>query len=361
MANAEKSAGKQIRRDEASSALSPADPASRSLDVICAGMYRACSTWQYTVAAHLIERYRGGTRLGYLSGEEYANRRNLRKVSGAAEGWTVFKSHDGDRFFAKALAERRALVLYAYRDVRDVIFSLMHKRGQEFEVILRQGMIQQILANDRFWTRGDRVLIQKYEDLVAEPSTGVIQIARHLGIPIDQAEADQIANEYSAESNRARIESLQNSLKQSGVDLNDASNLQICDPTTLLHWNHLRPARTETWQDLATPSQRRTLERLFGNWLEARGYPRDDLRPRADETLGPVTLVSRIRERADIFRGWVSCRLYNATLDHPAAARFAKRILKRGQAEKTGAVSWKDSGPHSRSTANHSGRESAAR
>ena len=361
MSNVEKSADRKIRRDASSPALSQGNPAGGSLDVICAGMYRACSTWQYTVAAHLVERYRGGTRLGYLGGEQYAGRRDQRKASGEAEGWTVFKSHDGDRFFAKALAERHALVLYAYRDVRDVVFSLMHKRGQEFEVILRQGMIQQILANDRFWTRGDRVLIQKYEDLVDDPSTGVMQIARHLGIAIDRAEADRIANEYSTESNRARIVSLQNSLKESGVDLNDASNLQICDPTTLLHWNHLRPARTETWRDLATPSQRRTLERLFGNWLEARGYPRDDLRPRADEMLGPVTLVSRIRERVDILRGWVSCRLYNTTLDYPAAARFAKRILKRGQAEKTGAVSWKDSGPHSRSTADHSGRESAAR
>ena len=27
------------------------------LDVICAGMYRACSTWQYEVAAHLVEEH----------------------------------------------------------------------------------------------------------------------------------------------------------------------------------------------------------------------------------------------------------------------------------------------------------------
>ena len=42
------------------------------LDVLCGGMYRACSTWQYEVAAHLIEQYLGGQRLGYLTGDQYA-------------------------------------------------------------------------------------------------------------------------------------------------------------------------------------------------------------------------------------------------------------------------------------------------
>ena len=44
---------------------------SHGLDVLCAGMYRACSTWQYEVAAHLVEEHRGGQRLGYLASGEY--------------------------------------------------------------------------------------------------------------------------------------------------------------------------------------------------------------------------------------------------------------------------------------------------
>ena len=40
--------------------------------VICAGMYRACSTWQYEVIAHLIESHWNGIRLGYLTGRRFA-------------------------------------------------------------------------------------------------------------------------------------------------------------------------------------------------------------------------------------------------------------------------------------------------
>ena len=43
----------------------------RGHDVFCAGMYRACSTWQYEVAAHLLEEHHDGQRLGYLASGEY--------------------------------------------------------------------------------------------------------------------------------------------------------------------------------------------------------------------------------------------------------------------------------------------------
>ncbi len=160
------------------------------LDVLCGGMYRACSTWQYEVAAHLIEHYLGGRRLGYITGEEYAavlrsESPNAGTTAEHTRRWRVIKSHEGDRSFAWALAKNRAIAVYAYRDVREVVFSLMHKRGITFEQLLRQGMIHQILANDRFWMARADVLIQRYEDLLADPTRGVIELARHLGIRLD--------------------------------------------------------------------------------------------------------------------------------------------------------------------------------
>src|SRR6185312_2948705 len=100
------------------------------MDVFCVGMYRACSTWQYEVIAHLLERHRGGRRLGYVMGEEYV----APDAPGqAARPWRVLKSHEEHRRFAEALAEGRARAIYAHRDIRDVVFSLMHKRGVRFE------------------------------------------------------------------------------------------------------------------------------------------------------------------------------------------------------------------------------------
>ena len=138
--------------------------APHAVDVICCGMYRACSTWQYEVVTHLLEHHRDGQRLGYLTGEQFEKLVRLQTAKNgslAKTRWRVFKSHEGNRRFAGSLAQGRAIAVYAYRDVRDVVFSLMHKRGLSFEQLLRQGMIHQVLANDRFWTHQPNVLIQR--------------------------------------------------------------------------------------------------------------------------------------------------------------------------------------------------------
>ena len=51
------------------------------------------------------------------------------RTDDGASGWGVLKSHEGDRSFTRAIRDGRAVAVYAHRDVRDVVFSLMHKRG----------------------------------------------------------------------------------------------------------------------------------------------------------------------------------------------------------------------------------------
>jgi hypothetical protein len=327
----------------------PSDTAQPSLDIICAGMYRACSTWQYEVAAHLIDGARNGQRLGYLTSQQYmrlikADVRNDGKDPEARRAWRVIKSHEGNRYFSAALADGQARAIYAFRDVRDVVFSLMHKRGKSFEQLLRQGMIHQILANDRFWVAQPNVLIQRYEDLLADPAGGVQELARHLGIPLTETEATRIANEYSHEANRARADALRRRLHDAGVNLDSPTNLQICDPTTLLHWNHMRSGSAGSWRFSATPGQRKILERLCGPWLEAHGYPLDaiDKRFTAFSRRG---LRERVREEADLWTGRATMLIRTATERFPRTARAAKRLLGLPAESSVGASVWSDPVP----------------
>jgi Sulfotransferase domain len=316
------------------------------VDILCGGMYRACSTWQYEVAAHLIEHYLGGQRMGYLTGEQYAAR--LRVDAASAEKaprqdtrWRVVKSHEGDRSFARALSEERGVAIYAYRDVREVVFSLMHKRGKTFEQLLRQGMIHQILANDRFWMACPDVLVQRYEDLLADPTRGVIELARYIGITLEETEAARIAAEYSRESNNARTEALRRRLQEAGVDLESAANAQICDPTTLLHWNHIRHGDARSWRTLANARQRRILERFCGRWLRSRGYSEDSVDP------GQATLSIRelLGTEADIIVGRATFVVRTMSSKYPGTARALKRILRLPVEAGAGATAWADAPP----------------
>jgi hypothetical protein len=321
----------------------------RPVDVICAGMYRACSTWQYEVVAHLVEHHRGGRRLGYLTPEQYAGR-GPRSAGGerprpaTRDGWCVFKSHDLDPGFARATERGRAVVIYAYRDVRDVVFSLMHKRGLTFEQLLRQGMIHQILANDRFWTRQPNVLIQRYDEILASPVAAIRALADHLGIRPAAGEAERLANEYSLAANKARTEALRRELEQKGVDLNEAANSLICDSTTLLHWNHVRDGRSGSWFDESTPRQRVILQRLCGRWLAAHGYPAVPGWARRDEVAIPrVSIGEKIGIDLDILRGWLSFRLRMASQRFPRLAASVKRVLGIADSSQAGAVVWSES------------------
>ena len=107
------------------------------MHVFCVGMYRSCSTWQYQVASHLVERYFQGRRLGFRSGDDYAALTRSGEL--AEDEWAVLKSHEKDRRFAHALAKGRALGLYAYRDVRDVVDSLAFKLRLPVSTVIQQG------------------------------------------------------------------------------------------------------------------------------------------------------------------------------------------------------------------------------
>ena len=190
-------------------------------------------------------------RLGYVTGEEFAARDDRFRPDGP---WNVLKSHEGHRSFAEAVGRGRALVVYAHRDVRDVVFSLMHKRGLTFEQIVRQGMIHQVLVNDRFWSRQPGVLVQRYEHLIADP-VGRGRADRRLSrrSTLAPGEAAEVAAEYSFQTNRRRTLELVQRLRAEGIDLSDPSNLQYYDQQTLLHWNHLREGRPGNWRTEATP------------------------------------------------------------------------------------------------------------
>jgi len=164
--------------------------------------------------------------------------------------------------------------------------------------------------------------VQRYDDLLASPAEGVMQIARHLGIDVGGAEAARLAQEFSRESNRARTRSLTENLRAAGVDLGDASSAQICDPGTLLHWNHLRDDGDGAWIRLATPRQRVQLERLCGRWLEANGYGRD--REAWAIRLGAW---DRLEQAVDRLAGRVRLGLRLGSDRAPRLAGIARRIL----------------------------------
>jgi FkbM family methyltransferase len=245
--------------------------------VLCVGMYRACSTWQYGVVGELIERHQGGRRLGFADGAGFVS-----TVEPTLEHsrWSVLKAHDAHERFAQRLTRGQALGIYSHRDLRDVAFSWMHKTGLTFDELIERGFLEHCLHNDRFWRDQPGMLLQAYEDLVADPARGVAEIAHHLGIGLDEGEDRAIADLLSFEANKKRTTDLTERLQAEGVALTSKDQDKY-DRDTLLHWNHIRDGRSGTWRELASPEQQATLARICGPWLVEHGYEVDPDRPAA--------------------------------------------------------------------------------
>ncbi len=242
--------------------------------MLCGGMYRSASTWQYNVAGRLVEQYHAGKRRGYcFSGSEIAAGAH---VPGCPDSWGVLKAHEADRVYAGLLARGEALALYAFRDLRDVAYSLIHKANSTFAATIESTpILGQAIANFRFWTSQPRTLVQRYEQIVAQPAASVRAIAAHLGIVLTLGESERIAGEFTLEKNRERAEQVARQYRSLGVDLDDPANALCRDELSQWHWNHIRDGRIGSWRQVATPRELAALAHQCGRWLIEQGYEHD--------------------------------------------------------------------------------------
>lgn len=296
------------------------------MDLFCCGMYRSCSTWQYEVAQAILRSagQPGVEPCGYKTGPEYAE---FGRATRSRSLIRLFKGHEGHPAYTRAMFKGRALGLYAHRDVRDVVFSLMFKRRQTFEEILKTGMMHQILVNDRFWRLHPHVMVQRYDEIMARPQQAVAEIADFLGIGLPADQAMGIAEAYSREANLQRTASLKQELAGQGVDLDGAENAQVYDQATLLHWNHIRP-ESRPWRELATPRQRHVMQAMLGRWLAENDYAADTL-----DDVNDAPATGR-RWRLDAAQGLLRCHSRETSSRYHRLAAPVKQMLGLGAGEK---------------------------
>lgn len=243
--------------------------------VVCAGMYRAGSTWQYQIAnAVLTAAGRPVVAAGHVEGDRFPG---VRAGHRDESEWLVLKAHDTHPAFDRELDAGRAVGLYCYRDLRDVVYSMADKLNGGFRQAVDEfRVLDRSLTNDAAWPFRPGVLVQRYEERLADDRPAVAEIARHLKVTLSMDEVAGIAAEFGLARNRERTDRLADRLRTDGVDLSDPRNACRYDPGSLLHWNHVRDGRAGGWRRRATPDELAVLRERCGGWLIARGYEPDD-------------------------------------------------------------------------------------
>lgn len=233
--------------------------------IFCCGMRRSGSTVQFQFTARLVEEAGLGRRVEWVRPAEFGR---LRKQLAGINHWKVFKSHICTEKMAREFKRNNAMGVYIYRDLRDVFVSTMRKYNLSFDDLFARGLLQDCVRQYRLWTALPRVLVSKYEEMMAGMQTEVARIARHLGIAIDAETCARIAAEHSVEKQKERIEQARRSgnLRKGVAD-------SLFDPQTNLHVNHIQSGAPGGWRQILTRDQISRIEAEFGEWLAAHGYP----------------------------------------------------------------------------------------
>lgn len=162
----------------------------------------------------------------------------------------------------QAIAQGEAKGVYIYRDIRDVVVSLMNFRKADFEqIVFRGGEFKQCLNNYYAWTSLDQMLVSQYETMSKNITAEVLTIAEHLDINLSTELAEAIAIQHTLEKQKQKIQ-------QRAA----AGSINSENPETMLQYNHINSGKSKQWQERLSSIEIAYLESEAGEWLNQHGY-----------------------------------------------------------------------------------------
>jgi len=233
--------------------------------VICCGMMRAGSTLQYQLCAEIVESLGLGKRMGWIDSIRKNETTNLSSMD---EKTYVVKCHNYFVELTDIISRGDVKTIYVYRDIRDVVVSLINKFNQSYWQIVNDGYIETILKAYYDWTRLDDVLISRYETLIGNIEYEANRIAEYLGIEISNQTATQLSDEFSIDNQILRIQNFD--YHNYGEKLPSGDQM---DPNSFLHKNHIFSGQSNQWKTALSRIQIGLIEDKSYRWLVEVDYP----------------------------------------------------------------------------------------
>ena len=200
--------------------------------VLSCGGYRSGSTLGYNLLGGWAEAAGVGRRVGHLEPEQVPLLDGLHSVLDAL-GVAVGKAHHspgqpGGGDWTVLLGAGRLLPVMTLREPRDVVASFARAYGQTPDAVLASRRWRLNLDNVRWWLDAGALPVA-YDDVRVDPCRVVTEVARRLGLPVDQL---HVVPAPDAGAERAGREAL--SVEH--------------DPRTLLHGGHVATPQGGAWR-----------------------------------------------------------------------------------------------------------------
>ncbi len=211
---------------------------------------------------------------GCPSGSNYLERDQLdgfiQRSWATSPGATVIKAHTIGPVAMTAIRTGEAKAVCTFRDPRDCVASDVQFLGRGLQASLSR--VAMSLEQLRAYQTNDRILLVRYEQMMASRRREILRIADHLGVPLSDAALDRVDSMTNIDASRKLCGLIK--ARPANTVLHIASHK--VDPHTHLHENHISNARPGRWRTEFSPEQGQALTRLFRHWLVQLGYETTD-------------------------------------------------------------------------------------
>jgi len=234
--------------------------------IFCCGAPRSGSTLQYNIAATLVERSHLGKRIGYINPIDFDK---IQKLHKNVDSYLVLKCHELSESMISEVKTNNAFVLYTYRDVRDVVVSMIKKFGRDFQYYLDDGFIENYLKFDDSIKGMTSAYISKYEETIENLRQEIKNVSIFLKIEISNLELKQMVDEFSLTKLKEFSNNKQNFSDASAILDN---NKNMYHQKTLLHKGHIISGESGQYVKGLKNWELKRIETKTGAWLQNNGY-----------------------------------------------------------------------------------------
>jgi len=236
--------------------------------IICCGMYRSGSTLQYQLVSEMVEKFGIGRRIEWISDADNKSGFEIAYEKYNNEpGIKVFKMHDYHDIVKDVVESGNAKCVYSYRDLRDVFLSSHLKFGNEFSVMVHNKFIENCIDTDKKWTSLKPIIICRYDNLVNKLKHEIARIAQFLGLEISEEYQNDLADLFSLESQKKKIDSFAQS------ELNVITENIALDPNSLLHKGHINSGEINSWVSRLDLPTILYVEYAGKEWMKEYSFP----------------------------------------------------------------------------------------